>query len=66
MSALRSASPWVVAGVVSAAAGFVALIIAARSLTVEDNAAFLVFWSVVFALTGSLSGMQGETSRAMT
>ena len=54
------------AALVSGVSGYVALILAARTLTPADNAHFLVFWGVVFAMYGVLIGVTTETTRAVT
>ncbi|WP_040158606.1 polysaccharide biosynthesis protein [Nigerium massiliense] len=64
MRGLKGASPWVIAGVLLGLSGFVAQIISAQNLPVEANQHFLVYLSLLLALTGSLAGVQGETSRA--
>lgn len=55
-----------VAAGVSALAGYVALAVAARTLTVADNTVFVTFWSTVFACFGVLSGLSMEVTRAVT
>ncbi|PKH44356.1 hypothetical protein SAMN05192575_102416 [Nocardioides alpinus] len=54
------------AAVVSGASGYLALILAARTLSKADNADFLVFWGVVFAMYGVLIGVTTETTRAVS
>ena len=54
------------AALVSGVSGYVALILAARTLTKADSADFLVFWGVVFAMYGVLIGVTTETTRAVT
>ena len=54
------------AAVVSGASGYLALILAARALSKADNAEFLVFWGVVFAMYGVLIGVTTETTRAVS
>ena len=54
------------AALVSGLSGYVALILAARTLTPGDNAEFLVFWGVVFAMYGVLIGVTTETTRAVS
>lgn len=54
------------AALISGLSGYVALIIAARTLSESDNAHFLVFWGVVFAIYGVLIGITTETTRAVT
>ena len=54
------------AALVSGLSGYVALILAARSLSPADNAQFLVFWGVVFAMYGVLIGVTTETTRAVS
>lgn len=54
------------AALISGGSGYVALIVAARTLSPADNADFLVFWGVVFAMYGVLIGVTTETTRAVT
>ncbi len=54
------------AALVSGLSGYVALILAARTLSKADNAEFLVFWGVVFAMYGVLIGITTETTRAVS
>lgn len=54
------------ASLVSGMSGYLALILAARTLSPADNAEFLVFWAAVFALYGVLIGVTTETTRAVT
>ncbi len=54
------------ASLVSGVSGYLALILAARTLSRADNAEFLVFWGTVFALYGVLIGVTTETTRAVT
>lgn len=58
-------SPLLLAALVMAASGFVVLIIAARSLSMAENAGFIAYWSALFGITGSLGGVQNESSRAL-
>lgn len=53
-----------VASLASAAVGYVVIVVAARTLDKQDNAAFLTFWSVVFLVIGVLGGIAVETTRA--
>lgn len=52
------------ASLVSAAVGYVVLLLAARILDQESNAVFLTFWSFLFLLFGILGGIQTESTRA--
>lgn len=52
------------ASLASAAVGYVVIVVAARTLDKQDNAAFLTFWSVVFLVIGVLGGIAVETTRA--
>ena len=61
----RGATSVGVASLVAAASGYVVLLVAARVLTPERNADFLVFWSLLFGLYGVLGGVQSETTRAV-
>lgn len=54
------------AALVSGVSGYVALILAARTLSPADNAHFLVFWGVVFSMYGVLIGVTTETTRAVS
>ena len=54
------------AAVISGVSGYVALIVAARTLSPAGNAHFLVFWGVVFAMYGVLIGVTTETTRAVS
>jgi len=56
----------VVASVIAAASSLLISWIAARVLTPAETAQFLVFWGVLFAIYGSLSGIQAETTRALS
>lgn len=49
---------------VSALSGYVILLISARSLGPAGYAEFSVFWSLYFALLGTLFGLQQEATRA--
>ena len=48
----------------SAAVGYVLLLVAARTLDTEANAVFLAFWSFLFFIFGVLGGITVETTRA--
>lgn len=52
------------ASLASAAVGYVVIVVAARTLDKQDNAAFLTFWSAVFLVIGVLGGIAVETTRA--
>lgn len=52
------------ASLVSAAVGYVLLLVAARTLDTEANAVFLAFWSFLFFIFGVLGGITVETTRA--
>ena len=54
------------AALVSGVSGYVALILAARTLSPADNAHFLVFWGVVFSMYGVLIGVTTEITRAVS
>lgn len=54
-----------VATVAAAGAGYAVLVVAARVLTPEENAQFLVFWSTLFGLFGVLGGIQQESTRSV-
>lgn len=51
------------ASLVAAAAGYLVLWLGARVLTIEQNADFLTFWSLLFFCFGALGGLQNETTR---
>ncbi|WP_406713522.1 hypothetical protein QEV11_00140 [Trueperella pyogenes] len=55
-----------VGAVLAAVSGFAILLIGARVLSAADNAIFLSFWSALFLVTGVLSGIQQEVTRATT
>ncbi|EPH06200.1 hypothetical protein HMPREF1531_00849 [Propionibacterium sp. oral taxon 192 str. F0372] len=55
-----------VASVVSAAASLIITVLTARVLSVDDNAEFLVFWSLYFGIVGIIAGVQTESTRAVT
>lgn len=50
---------------VAAVSGVVFLAITARTLTTEQNTAFLTFWAALFAIFAVLSGIQSEVTRAV-
>lgn len=52
------------ASLVSAAVGYAVLLISARTLSPEENAGFLTFWSFVFFVFGVLGGIVIESTRA--
>lgn len=54
-----------VASLISAGAGYLVLLIAARTLSEPDNARFLLFWSLLFFLFGTLGGLQSEVTRSV-
>lgn len=54
------------AALVSGLSGYVALILAARTLSPAENADFLVFWGAVFAMYGVLIGVTTEATRAVS
>lgn len=49
---------------ISAAVGYVVLLLAARTLDQELNAEFLTFWALLFAVFGVMSGVSTEMTRA--
>lgn len=53
------------AALVSALSGYVVLMIVAHRLTPAQNADFLVFWSLLFAVIAVLGGLQQEATRAV-
>ncbi|MBN9178516.1 MAG: hypothetical protein J0I43_14280 [Microbacterium sp.] len=60
-----SAALVAVGAAVAALSGVAFLAITARSLTTEQNTAFLTFWAALFALFAVLSGIQNEVTRAV-
>lgn len=52
------------AAVVSAAVSYVVLLLAARTLSPEDNAIFLVYWALLFGTFGLIGGLYPEAARA--
>ena len=61
----RGATAVGLASVLSAASGYVILVIAARALGPARNAYFLVFWSLLFGMFGTISGLQQESTRSV-
>jgi O-antigen/teichoic acid export membrane protein len=53
------------AALVSGVAGYVVLVLTARSLDAAENADFLVFWGTLFGVFGVLIGLSSETTRAV-
>lgn len=54
-----------VASVFSAASAYIVMLLAARTLSKEDNAQFLVWWGLLYAIYGTLMGLQAETTRTV-
>lgn len=54
-----------VASIVAALAGYLVLVIVARTVSPQVNADFLVFWSLFFGGYGLLGGLQQEATRAV-
>ncbi|GAA3588375.1 hypothetical protein GCM10022198_09940 [Klugiella xanthotipulae] len=54
-----------VASVVAAAAGYLVMLVATRSLGKIGSADFLAYWSLLFMIFGVLSGIQNEVTRAV-
>ncbi len=48
----------------SAAVSYVVLLLAAHTLSPEDNALFLVYWALLFGVFGLISGLYPEAARA--
>jgi O-antigen/teichoic acid export membrane protein len=61
----RGATRVALASVLAAAAGYVVLVLASRTLTTSQNADFLAFWSLMFGMFGVLAGVQTETTRGV-
>jgi O-antigen/teichoic acid export membrane protein len=53
------------ASVLSAASGYVILVITARTLDPAQNADFMVFWALLFGVFGVLGGVQQEATRTV-
>lgn len=53
------------ASAAAAASGFLALLLVARTLSIPDNADFLVFWSLMFGAFGVSGGITNETTRSV-
>ena len=51
-------------GVYSAAVAYLTLLVAARTLSPEDNAIFLVYWALLFGAYGVVTGVTPEAARA--
>ncbi len=51
-------------GLYSAAVAYLTLLVAARSLTPDDNAIFLVYWALLFGAYGVVTGVTPEAARA--
>lgn len=63
--ALRGAGILALTGVVTAAAGWLTLVVVARSRGPGEYADFSVVWSVYFGIAGVLMGLQQETTRSL-
>ncbi|MCR1980968.1 hypothetical protein NSA53_01775 [Cellulosimicrobium cellulans] len=61
----RSSARITAASAAGALAGYVVLAIAARSLTLEENALFVTFWAALFTTYGVLTGVGTETARGV-
>ncbi len=61
----RGTSTVAVASLVSAGAGYVVMLVSARTLTPAANAEFLSWWALLFGLFGVLAGVQNETTRGV-
>lgn len=53
------------AAVAGGASGYLVLLVAAKTLSTERNAAFLVFWALLFWVFGAVNGVQNESTRAV-
>lgn len=62
---VRSTAGVGVTSLVAAGAGYLVLVLAARTLTTADNADFLRYWSLLFFLFGTLGGLQSEVTRSV-
>jgi len=63
--ALRGAGILALAGVVAAGAGWLTLVVVARTRGPSEYADFSVVWSVYFGIAGVLIGLQQETTRSL-
>lgn len=61
----RSSLRITAASLLGALSGYVVLAIVARSLSLEENAVFVTFWSALFTMYGVLTGMGTETARSV-
>lgn len=59
------ASGIVVASGIAAVSAFLIQVLSARTLPVEENQEFLLYWSLVFGMTSVVVGMQNEATRAV-
>jgi len=53
------------AALVAAAASYGVLVVVARTVGVAENSVFLVFWSLIYLMFGTLLGVYTETTRAV-
>ena len=63
--ALRGAGTLALAAVVAAAAGWLTLVVVARTQGPGEYADFSVVWSIYFGVAGVLIGLQQETTRSL-
>lgn len=63
---MRDTRRILVASLIAAVSSFAIMALAARVLPPEANRQFLVFWAILFGVFGVLSGIQHETTRAVS
>ena len=61
----RGATGVGVASIVAAASGMLILLVAAKVLSLADNADFFAFWGLLFFFFGTLGGLQSEVTRSV-
>lgn len=61
----RSSLRITAASLLGALSGYVVLAVVARSVSLEENAVFVTFWSALFTMYGVLTGMGTETARSV-
>lgn len=55
-----------VSSVIAGVAGIVLLFVVARSISADEYAQFMLYWSLLFSLFGLLTGLQHEANRAVS
>ena len=61
----RGATSVGIASVVAGVSGLLVIMLVPRIFSTEDQATFLTFWSLLFAVFGVIGGVQNETTRAV-